>query len=210
MIKWAIKTKAENHLVYWQNRANRENVATKADMDMKLKRYFYLLERDEVEERRLAVLDPSLVPFDMKVKDKYRKRVNETANGEGKIEDGNASQLTISEKYSTLDEERPESGVNQIENPSCKRIYSLAKNSPELVIEQDAELARQVVDEVIITDKWEHAKDRNQVMKEIYDHTERKAIYNQEKLIELQKNNLKSGMLDSALDVQIQRIIDLD
>lgn len=91
MIKWAIKTKAENHLVYWQNRANRENVATKADMDMKLKRYFYLLERDEVEERRLAVLDPSLVPFDMKVKDKYRKRVNETANGEGKIEDGNAS-----------------------------------------------------------------------------------------------------------------------
>ena len=43
----------------------------------------------------------------------------------------------------------------------CKRIYSLAKNSPELVIEQDAELARQVVDEVIISDKWEHAKDRN-------------------------------------------------
>lgn len=71
------------------------------------------------------------------------------------------------------------------------------------MIEQDAELARQVVDEVIISDKWEHAKDRNYVMKEIYDHTERKAIYNQEKLIELQKNNLKSGMLDSALDVQI-------
>ena len=46
------------------------------------------------------------------------------------------------------------------------------------------------MDEVIHSDKFEFVKSRDQMLREIYENTERKAIYNQEKLIELQKNNL--------------------
>ena len=167
-------------------------------MEEMLKRYLIKHDKDQLEIRRTYLTDPHLVP------------VGAIMNGSRKDEQTEIVEEVEKENLSDIDEDLFTLTETAKNLKSQARIYTKAEICPEIEREeQDDELQKNIA-EIIPYSKLEHLKTRNDVLGDIYGHTERRVICNQEKLIQLQRSNIDTKIQSKELEPAVERITDLD
>ena len=84
---------------------------------------------------------------------------------------------------------------------SYLRVYRNDGNEKSAADQADEELDNKG-EEIIASDKLEHKKNKFKVLREIYDHTERKVLQNQQKIVDLQNKNPDSWLQEADLSVK--------
>ena len=205
MESWWNKPKAKmpsklQNIDYWYEEGLGHRIDKEVKDDM-LRKYLLKLDQDQLEIRRNYLTDPDSIPAGTVLKDRVLTE---------------AEMLKEEHEQFLMEQEALENGENggingqQAIESSYHRVYQKAE-TPELEQEeQDKELARNI-DEVIPYGKLEHLKSRQDVLDDIFSHTEKKLVDNQEKLIELQKSNIDAKMLENKhMEGRIEQITDLD